>query len=265
MKQPPAAPAVRPVAIVTGGHQGLGFGAAIELAKEGFDIAVVDLHAEADPEVLAAVPADRVRYYQLDIADLSRHRLVLEAVRGDFGRLDCLVNNAGIAARPLTDILELSPEAFDRSVDINLRGTFFLTQAFANLLLADEGQLADDVYRSIVIVSSIAAELVSVDRAQYNVTKSALSMVAKLFAVRLARHGIHVHEVRPGLIATAMTASSGSSLPDEWISGGRVPIPRWGQKEEVGQAIATVASGRLPYMTGQPIWVAGGMNMMQAP
>jgi NAD(P)-dependent dehydrogenase (short-subunit alcohol dehydrogenase family) len=265
MNQAPVVASTRPVAVVTGGHQGLGLGAAVELAKEGFDVALVDLHAEADPEVLGAIPTERVRYYQMDIADLDRHLPVLEAIFADFGRVDCLVNNAGIAARPLTDILELSPAAFDRSVDINLRGTFFLTQAFSNLMLADPGWGGEGTYRSIVIVSSIAAELVSVDRAQYNVTKSALSMVAKLFAVRLAKHGIHVHEIRPGLIATAMTASSGSSAPDEWVADGRVPIPRWGQKEDVGKAIAAVASGRLPYMTGQPIWVAGGMNVMQAP
>jgi 3-oxoacyl-[acyl-carrier protein] reductase len=265
MNKPSTTPGDRPVAIVTGGHQGLGLGAAVELSKEGFDIALVDLHQEADPEVLAAIPAGVARYYQLDISDLDRHRPLLDQVRADFGRLDCLVNNAGIAARPLTDILELSSEAFDRSVDINLRGTFFLTQAFANLLLEDESVPKDDSYKSVVIVSSIAAELVSVDRAQYQVTKSALSMVSKLFALRLARHGIHVHEIRPGLIATAMTASSGSSAADEWVSNGRVPIPRWGQKEDVGQAIATVASGRLPYMTGQPIWVAGGLNIQQGP
>lgn len=254
----------RPVAIVTGGHQGLGLGAASALAREGFDIALVDLHEEPDAQVMDGIPADKIRYYQLDIADLDRHQPVLEQIIEDFGRVDCLVNNAGIAARPLTDILQLSPEAFDRSVDINLRGTFFLTQAFANLLLTAPPS-PDGQYRSIVFVSSIAADLVSVDRAQYNVTKSALSMVAKLFALRLAAAGIHVHEVRPGLIATAMTASSGSSIPDQWITEGRVPIPRWGQKEDVGQAIATLAAGRLPYMTGQPLWIAGGMNIGQAP
>jgi 3-oxoacyl-[acyl-carrier protein] reductase len=261
----------RPVAVVTGGHQGLGLGAARALADEGFDIAVIDLAPEADPKVLESIAARgaAVRYYQLDISDLARHRTVLARIRADFGRLDCLVNNAGIAARPLADILELQPEAFDRSVDINLRGTFFLTQAFANLLIASgTGSAAApevQAYKSIIIVSSIAAELVSTDRSQYNVTKSALSMVTKLYAKRLAEYGIHVHEVRPGLIATAMTASAGNSIADDWIQDGRVPLARWGQKEDVGQAVATLAAGRLPYMTGQPIWVAGGLNISEAP
>lgn len=257
---------VRPVAIVTGGGQGLGLGSALALAEEGFDLAVIDLAPEVDPAVMEGVVARgaAVRYYQLDISDLDRQPEVLRRIREDFGRLDCLVNNAGIAARPLTDILELSPEAFDRSVDVNLRGTFFLTQCFANLLIAS-GAPEDRVYKSIVIVSSIAAELVSTDRSQYNVTKSALSMVVKLYAQRLAEYDIHVHEVRPGLIATAMTASAGNTIADDWIEGGRVPLARWGQKEDVGQAVATLAAGRLPYMTGQPIWVAGGLNISQAP
>jgi 3-oxoacyl-[acyl-carrier protein] reductase len=260
----------RPVAIVTGGHQGLGLGAARALADEGFNVAVIDVAAEGDYEVLESIAAEgaAVRYYQLDISDVARHGTVLAQIHADFGRLDCLVNNAGIAARPLTDILDLQPEAFDRSVDINLRGTFFLTQAFANLLLTlGSGVAAPDAetYKSIIIVSSIAAELVSTDRSQYNITKSALSMVTKLYAKRLAEHRIHVHEVRPGLIATAMTASAGNSIADDWIQGGRVPIARWGQKEDVGQAVATLAAGRLPYMTGQPIWVAGGLNISEAP
>lgn len=256
----------RPVAIVTGGLQGLGLGSAIALAEEGFDIAILDLEEQAEPKVLKSITehGTRVRYYKLDISDLDRHQQILDAIQDDFGRLDCLVNNAGIAARPLTDILELQPEAFDRSVDINLRGTFFLTQAFAKMLIADGIPVAR-AYRSIIIVSSIAAELVSTDRAQYNVTKSALSMVVKLYAKRLAEFAIHVHEVRPGLIATAMTASAGNTIADDWIRDGRVPVARWGQKEDVGQAIATLASGRLPYMTGQPIWVDGGLNISEAP
>lgn len=257
---------VRPVAIVTGGHQGLGLGAVRALADEGFDVAVIDLAEQGDPEVLESIAAlgAQVRYYQLDISALDRHRETLAKIQSDFGRIDCLVNNAGIAARPLTDILELSPEAFDRSVDINLRGTFFLTQTFANLLIA-AGAAAPAAYKSIIIVSSIAAELVSTERSQYNVTKSALSMVVKLYAKRLAEFGIHVHEVRPGLIATAMTSSAGNTIADDWIREGRVPLARWGQKEDVGQAVATLASGRLPYMTGQPIWVAGGLNISEAP
>jgi NAD(P)-dependent dehydrogenase (short-subunit alcohol dehydrogenase family) len=153
---------------------------------------------------------------------------------------------------------------FDKAVDINLRGTFFLTQAFANLVIK-RGWTGFDSYRSIIIVSSIAAEMVNTDRSSYCVTKSALTMVTKLYAQRLAEYGIHVHEVRPGFMETAMTASAGNTIVDDWIREGRVPIARWGNASDVGETIATLATGKLPYMTGQPIWVAGGLNLPPAP
>ena len=257
----------RPTAIVTGGKQGLGLGAAVALAKRGFNIAIADLEpaTDIDPTVLTSVrdAGGDVAYFTLDVADLAAHAGFLDDVDDRFGRLDCLVNNAGIASRPLTDVLDLTPDAFDHSVDINLRGTFFLTQAFAHRLLATPSP--DNSYRSIIIVSSIAAEMVNTDRPQYCITKSALTMVTKLFAQRLGREGIFVHEIRPGFMKTAMIASAGKTPVDEWISDGRVPIPRWGQPEDVGTAIATLASGDMPYMTGQPLWIAGGLNLSPAP
>lgn len=258
----------RPVALITGAAQGLGLESAHELARNGFDVVVTDIHPED------GVPAgllDSLRehgttivYRQLDISDLAAQQPVLEYVARTFGRFDSLVNNAGIATRPLTDILELPVDMFDRAVDINLRGTFFLTQAYANLVIG-QGWTGFDSYRSIIIVSSIAAELVNTDRSSYCVTKSALTMVTKLFAQRLAEFGIHVHEVRPGFMATAMTASAGNTIVDDWIREGRVPIARWGNATDVGETIATLALGKLPYMTGQPIWVAGGLNLPPAP
>lgn len=258
----------RPIAVVTGAAQGLGLGTAKELAREGFDIAVIDLHeanktTDAVLAELTELGAD-ARYYTLDIANIAAHKPVLEQVAADFGRIDSLVNNAGIAARPLTDLLELGAEAFDRSVDINLRGTFFLTQTFAKMAIA-AGWPTSSRYSSIIIVSSIAAEMVNTERAQYCITKAGLSMVTKLFAQRLAGEGIYVHEIRPGFMQTAMTASAGNTIVDDWIRDGRVPIARWGQPHDVGQAIATLAAGRMPYMTGQPIWVAGGLNVPPAP
>jgi 3-oxoacyl-[acyl-carrier protein] reductase len=255
--------AARPVAIVTGGLQGLGLGIAQAMRDAGFDVAIVDL--PVSPVLPVALSASRdgagfCRYYQMDIADLTRHEQVLSAIEEDFGRLDCLVNNAGIAARPLTDILQLDVAAFDVSVDINLRGTFFLTQAFANKLIA-AGEPQPDAYRSIVIVTSIAAELAFTDRSQYCVTKSALSMVTKLFGARLGGLGIYVHEVRPGLMQTPMTAKVGSDTISKLIADGVVPIPRQGQPEDVGRTVCSLASGALPYMTGQPIWTAGGLNI----
>jgi 3-oxoacyl-[acyl-carrier protein] reductase len=253
----------RPVAIVTGGLQGLGFGIAQAMRAAGFDIAIVDLAAKAELPAVLTDPAEGAgtcRYYQMDIADLPAHAPVLSSIEADFGRLDCLVNNAGIAARPLTDILELGSDAFDRSVEVNLRGTFFLTQAFAKKLIAS-GPAAPGVYRSIILITSIAAELSFTDRSQYCVTKSALSMVTKLFAARLASEGIHVHEVRPGLMQTPMTAKTGSDTIEKLLAAGVVPIARWGLPEDVGLTVCSLASGALPYMTGQPIWTAGGLNI----
>lgn len=259
-------PAQHPVAIVTGGLRGIGLATARQLARDGFDVAVIDLAppgAECDAALAPlAEHGRRVRYHSLDIADLARHADTLAHIQQDMGTPSCLVNNAGIAARPLTDLLALAPAAFDHSMDVNLRGSFFLTQAFARLLLDTPADPA--LCRSIVFVTSIAAELVSTDRAQYCVSKAALSMTARLFAARLAPHGIAVHEVRPGFIQTDMTASAGSATIDQWIADGRVPMPRWGKPEDVGMAISTLASGRMPYSTGQPFWVAGGLNIARA-
>lgn len=256
----------RPVAVVTGGLQGLGRGITVQLARDGFDVAVLDLAdaASVPPESLAVpeAPEARIHYQRLDIADLAAHEAALAAVQATLGPLSCLVNNAGIAARPLTDLLALSPQAFDRSVDINLRGTFFLSQAFARHLIAHPA--AAGSYRSLVFITSIAAEMASPDRAQYCTTKAALSMVSRLFALRLAAEQIHVHEVRPGFMRTAMTASAGTEVIDRWMEEGRVPQRRWGTPEDVGLAVSTLAQGRLPYMTGQPLWVAGGLNIAQA-
>jgi 3-oxoacyl-[acyl-carrier protein] reductase len=227
----------------------------------------VDLPAASDEhsatlDTLRAAGA-RWQYYRMDISALDAHAAMLEQVERDLGPLACLVNNAGIAARPLTDVLDLSPAAFDQSVNVNLRGTFFLTQAFAKRLLATPHD-AEGPSRSIFIITSIAAELVSTDRAQYCVTKSALSTVARLFAARLAPHGVAVHEVRPGFIRTDMTASAGTEVIDQWIAEGRVPMPRWGTPQDVGLVVSTLARGLMPYTTGQPFWVAGGLNIARA-
>ena len=258
--------AARPVAIVTGGLRGIGWAAAQQLAEDGFDLAVIDLAQPGSDSdaILAPLRATgaQARYYRMDIADVNQHAGLLADIGSELGVPCCLVNNAGIAARPLTDILDLTCEAFDRSLDVNLRGSFFLTQAFARLLLA--WPATEGVVRSIVFVTSIAAEMVSTDRAQYCVSKAALSMTARLFATRLAAHGVAVHEVRPGFIKTDMTASAGSAVIDQWVAEGRVPIPRWGMVQDVARTISTLASGRLPYSTGQTFWVAGGLNIARA-
>lgn len=263
MKKP-----IRPVAIVTGGRQGLGLGAALGLARKGFDLALVDL-PEENSEIFKVIQelealGSTTRYYQLDISEIQRHQTVVDQVWEDFGRIDCLHNNAGVAARPLTDILELTPESFDFSVDINLRGTFFLSQTVANKMINDSLRFSDGIYRSIIFVTSIAAELVSPDRSQYNITKAGLSMLAKVLSYRLGPEAISVHEIRPGFMQTDMTATIGSPEIEAAIAEGRVPASRWGTPDDIGTAVGTLASGGLPYMTGQPIWIAGGLNVVKA-
>lgn len=260
-----------PTALITGGLRGLGLGIATQMARDGFNIAIIDLPpASAETDAILAPLTEigvHARYYPLDIADLARHEATLACIQHDFGPsspLTCLVNNAGIAARPLTDLLELSPQAFDHSIHINLRGSFFLTQAFAKILLQQEDAPTHDRYRSIVMITSIAAEMISPDRAQYCVSKAALSATTRLFATRLASAGIAVHEVRPGFMRTDMTASAGTEVIDQWIAEGRVPMPRWGTPADVGRTVSTLAQGLMPYTTGQPFWVAGGLNIMQA-
>lgn len=252
----------RPVAVVTGGCQGLGLAAASALATAGFDVGILDIQPLSD-DAAKELAARGARFTSaiFDLADLAGHEAAIDRIEDELGPIDCLVDNAGIAARPLTDILDLGVEAFDRAVDVNLRGTFFFTQAVARRMVAR----TSEAYRSVIIVTSIAAELANTDRSQYCVTKAGLSMTAKLFAVRLAGAGIHVHEVRPGLITTAMTASSGSTKGDQSITSGKVPIARWGRPDDVGQTIATLASGALPYSTGAAIWVAGGLQIQTAP
>jgi 3-oxoacyl-[acyl-carrier protein] reductase len=250
-----------PVALVTGGRQGLGRGAALALADAGFDLIIVDQHD--DQRSAATLKELRAKggsaaFIKCDIADIGAHTKLVDDAWAISGRLDCLVNNAGVAVRPLVDVLEVSADAFDRNMNVNMRGTFFLTQAVAKRMIT---AAADQSHRSIITISSIAAAFASVDRPQYSMSKAALSIMSQIFAVRLADAGICVYEIRPGLIRTDMTASGNVGSNDQRIAGGRVPIRRWGEPGDVGTAVATLASGKLPYVTGQTVFVDGGIHI----
>lgn len=251
----------RPVALVTGARQGLGLAAATRLAAAGFDIVAADLSDELGEAVAAIQSAGGSAHAQgIDIADVDALPGAVAEAWEAFGRIDCLVNNAGLAMRPLTDILEISPEAYDRVVGVNQRGTFFLTQEIAKRMIASESPH----HRSIVTVSSIAARMVNTDRAPYHLSKAALSMMNELFALRLAEHGIAAYEVRPGYMRTAMTASAFPEELDRSIREGSVPARRWGTADDVGETIAALATGRLPFSTGQAVWVDGGLHIHRA-
>jgi 3-oxoacyl-[acyl-carrier protein] reductase len=172
------------------------------------------------------------------------------------GPIDCLVNNAGVTSLRRGDMLELTAESFDRCVAVNLRGTFFLTQAVARSMLKRRTR----AYRSLITISSANAEIVGLNRADYCMTKTALSMMSKLYAARLAAHGIQVFEVRPGIIRTGMKAPAKKKY-DAYIAAGGVPALRWGTPADVGAAVATLARGAIPFATGEIINVGGGMHL----
>lgn len=248
----------RPVAIVTGGVRGIGRACAIALAEAGFDILVADLgeHVDGDLERAVSLHGAGFSYQRCDIAELDTHEAVVSAALGAFGRIDCLVNNAGIAPPVRGDLLGLSPANFDRVLSVNLRGTVFLSQAVAKAMLAQfsEGP------RSIVTVTSVSAELASPERPDYCISKAGLSMWVKNLALRLADEGIAVFEVRPGIIRTEMTASVTAKY-DAAIAEGLVPARRWGEAGDVGAVVAALAGGRLAFATGTVVNVDGALSI----
>ncbi|GAA1466418.1 3-ketoacyl-ACP reductase [Microbacterium thalassium] len=253
--------AVRPVALVTGARQGLGRATAVRLAADGFDVVAADI-ADVDDTVAAIRAAGGGAHgVRADIADVDAIGSVVTGAWAAFGRIDCLVNNAGLASRPLTDILDITPEMYDRVVAVNQRGTFFLTQEVARRMVA---AASSDHHRSIITVSSIASRMVNLERSPYHLSKAALSMLNELFAVRLAEHGIAAYEVRPGYMRTDMTASAVPQKLDDVIRAGRVPARRWGTPEDVAATVSTLASGSLPFSTGQAVWVDGGLHIHRA-
>ncbi len=251
----------RPVAFITGAKRGIGKGIALELAKRGFEIVLNDLEydqtAQETVEQLSAYT--RATFIAGDIANIDGHQALVEAVFAAFGTIDCLVNNAGVSVAQRRDLLEVTAESFDRVLGINLRGTFFLTQEIVKRMLL-ETRTERDPSRSIISISSFNAIGISIDRADYTISKSGLSTMVKLFAVRLAAHGIGVFEVRPGIIRTDMTAVATEKY-DRLIAGGLTPMPRWGEAADVGRAVAALSSGDFGFSVGEVIHVDGGLSV----
>jgi NAD(P)-dependent dehydrogenase (short-subunit alcohol dehydrogenase family) len=249
----------RPVALVTGAGRGIGRGIAVALAGAGFAVVINERSAADDTaQTVAAIEAagGDARVVHGDVADLGGHAALLGAARAAFGRLDCLVNNAGVSVLSRGDLLDVAPESFDHCIAVNTRGAFFLAQAFARHLLASAA--LPDAHRSIVFVTSCNAVVVSLSRGEYCVSKAGAGMTARLFANRLAPHGIGVYEVQPGIIRTEMTLRSKDRY-DALIEGGAVPSGRWGMVEDVGRVVATMARGDLPYTVGQAVLIDGGL------
>ncbi len=249
------------VAAITGGGRGIGLGISTALAKEGFSLALCGQKEEKDVESLPALRAMGVEvlYAKANVAEAKDREAFLEAIRARFGRLDVLVNNAGIAPKVRADILEAGEESFDELIRVNLRGPYFLTQKAAQWMIV---QRKDDPLRvqSIINITSISATVASVNRGDYCLAKAALGMSNQLWSARLAEFGIPVYEVRPGVIKTDMT-SGVTGKYDALIANGLIPQNRWGFPDDVGKAVAMLARGDLPYSTGQVIMVDGGLTL----
>lgn len=258
----PQTGASRPVAFVTGSSRGIGLGIAEHLARQGFDLVINGVREEGlVAEVLGQLRqlgAD-VIYCQGSIAEASDRIMMLSKIKAHFGRLNLLVNNAGVAPSVRADILEATEESFDQVLNINLKGAYFLTQAVANWMIAQK-QADGDFRASIITVSSVSATVASVNRGDYCLSKAGLSMATQLFAVRLGEFGIPVYEVRPGIIKTDMTAGVGAKY-DKLIADGLTVQPRWGLPDDVGRAVAAIAGGGFPYSTGQVFMIDGGMTL----
>jgi len=200
-----------------------------------------------------------VAYLRADIGDDRAPALLVDGVRSRFGRLDLLVNNAGVAPKERRDILEATPESFDHVLRVNLRGPYFLTQAAARLMM-EGNEPTGPLGRCIIFISSMSASVASTNRGEYCISKAGLSMASQLWAVRLADSGISVFEVRPGIIRTDMTAGVAEKY-DGLIGQGLTLQKRWGMPADVGRAVAMLARGDLPYSTGQVILVDGGLTV----
>lgn len=264
---------MNPVALITGSSRGIGRGIALALAQLGFDLVIHyarEVEAARESEALCRGAAERaqkkitVKACQADLAQSANRAALIDFTRREFGRLNLLVNNAGVAPLERRDLLETSEESLDRLLAINLKGPFFLTQLAAQWMIAqarEDGGIGEGLYSpKIILISSISAYTVSLNRAEYCLSKAALSMVTPLYAARLAEEGIQVFEIRPGIMRTDMTAPVKEKY-DRLIQSGLTPIARWGQPKDVGSAVAAIAQNAFPFSTGEVFNVDGGFHL----
>lgn len=270
------------VALITGASRGIGRGIALELARLGYDLALnyasnlVAAEQTLRDCVMEAGSTGKtiqVELCQADISQGAHRRALIEFTQTHFSRLDLLVNNAGVAPDVRADLLESSEDSFDRVMAINAKGPYFLTQLAARWMVqqvkargpSDRPKtaaeaVAGDYHPKIITISSISAYTASTNRGDYCISKAALAMLTPLFASRLAEYGIHVFEIRPGIIATDMTVPVKEKY-DSLIMAGLTPIKRWGTPEDIGKAVAAIAQGALPFSTGEVINVDGGFHL----
>ncbi len=250
----------RPVAIVTGASRGIGRSIALELASLGYDL-VINRAQEQRPEVLeeASALGARCEFAPGSIAEADVRTRIVELAKAKFGRCDLLVNNAGTAPLKRMDILQATEESFDRVLDINLRGPYFLTQLVANWMIEQRRQDRDRPLR-ILNIGSISAYTSSPSRGEYCISKAGIAMMTKLYADRLAEYDIGVFEISGGIIETDMTRVVKEKY-DRLIAEGLTPIRRWGQPGDLAKVVRAIAEGRLDFSTGTVINVDGGFHL----
>jgi NAD(P)-dependent dehydrogenase (short-subunit alcohol dehydrogenase family) len=252
----------RRVALVTGGTRGIGLGISQKLAADGFDLAVNGRREESEIadtlDALRSAGAD-VQYCRADVASADDREKMIAGIRERFGRLDVLVNNAGVAPNERADILDAGEASFDRLISINLKGPYFLTQLAARWM-AEQYKADNRFTGSIINVSSVSATVASVNRGDYCISKAGIAMATRLWAARMAEFGVGVYEVRPGVIKTDMTAGVTEKY-DKLIAEGLTVDPRWGNPEDVGRAVGVLARGELSYATGSVLMVDGGLTL----
>ena len=251
------------VALITGGANGIGLGIATQLAKDGYAAALTGRSTEervqANIDKVKSFGAP-VIYISGDVASDVDRKTVMQRVDSELGRLDVLVNNAGVAPKVRMDILQTTEESFDYVLDINLKGTFFLSQLVANYMI-EEVKKDVGIVPMIINVSSLSAYTSSTVRGEYCISKAGIGMLTALFADRLAEYGINVYEIRPGIIATDMTAGVKEKYDRLILEEGILPLKRWGFPEDIGNAVSVLCSGKLAYSTGEILNIDGGFHM----
>lgn len=253
-----------PVALITGGSRGIGFGVALELAKTGFDLAINGVRDAVS--VVSALDelkqyGKEVIYVQGDVSAKEERLSMISEVISHFGKINVLINNAGIAPKQRLDILEATEESFENIIHVNLQGPYFLTQLVANQMIKQKQKLAEE-FCCIVNMSSVSATVASVNRGEYCISKAGIAMATKLWAARLGEYDIPVYEIQPGVIRTDMTSGVVEKY-DKLFEAGLAIQKRWGTPEDIGKVAAAMATGLMPYSTGQVVQVDGGMTVQR--
>ena len=252
------------VALITGGSRGIGLGIARALAIEGFDLAINGMREEklvSDTIAELKTHGGQVQYYPGNVGSKDDRTRIISKIKEDFGHLNVLINNAGIAPKQRTDLLDMTEESYREVMAVNLEGPFFLTQFVATWMI--EQKSINEAFQGMIInISSISATVVSINRGEYCMSKAGMGMMTQLYAVRLGDFGIPVYEIRPGITATDMTSKVKDKY-DKLIDGGLCVQKRWGYPEDVGNAVIALVKQRFTYSTGQVIMIDGGLTIQR--